>query len=166
MVEYWLSIAYGGIYLYCGRLLSWLSWTKKRASNSVHAQFGDTLLPVGDQWLHECLQWSLTIITRCVAIMLTCINWAGRCWLTASVELGHVHCHCLLWQSLGQWQGQSLLFLSVSHQKSPSPPLPPPETPSGGHTPSGDSTPYGNPTSIHLQPNPSYTVCLKWAISN
>ena len=46
----------------------------------------------------------------------------------------------------------SLLSLSVSHQRSPSPPLPPPGTPSGGPTPTGD------PNSIQLQPNPSY--CL------
>ena len=46
----------------------------------------------------------------------------------------------------------SLLSLSVSHQRSPSLPLPPPGTPSG------DPTPTGDPNSIQLQPNPSY--CL------
>ena len=51
-----------------------------------------------------------------------------------------------------------ILFLSVSHQKSPSPPLPPFGTPSGDPALSGDPTPSVDPSTIQLQPNPSY--CL------
>ena len=72
-------------------------------------------------------------------------------WIVTMTIFGLVTA-VLCWRNHKQKQNVSLLFLSISHERSPSPPLSPPGTPSGGPTRTG------NPNSTQLQLNLSY--CL------